>query len=144
MPWGPRTPGRHRSSAWGSPPRDRRRTYHKVCEVAARMHRVERLTRADYFDAALELLADGGVGALTIANLCDRLAVTKGSFYYHFPSIRAFHDAFLEHWETGRAYQLSEQVEAVSDPHDRIELLKRLGVAVHHEAESAIRGWART
>jgi len=108
------------------------------------MDRVERLTREDYFAAALGLLADGGVGALTIANLCDRLAVTKGSFYYHFAGIRTFHDAFLEHWETGRAYQLSEQVAAVSDPHERIELLKRLGVAVHHEAESAIRGWART
>jgi AcrR family transcriptional regulator len=105
---------------------------------------VEPRTPVDYFDAALDLLADGGAAALTIANLCDQLQVTKGSFYYHFASQPAFHAAFLEHWELGRSYQLSEQVDAVSDPLERIELLKRLGVAVHHEAESAIRAWARS
>jgi AcrR family transcriptional regulator len=105
---------------------------------------VEPRTQVDYFDVALDLLAEGGASALTIANLCDRLQVTKGSFYYHFASQPAFYAAFLEHWELGRAYQLREQVDAVDDPLARIELLKRLGVAVHHEAESAIRAWART
>ncbi len=105
---------------------------------------MEARTQVDYFDAALHLLAEGGATALTIANLCERLEVTKGSFYYHFASQPAFHAAFLEHWELGRSYQLTEQVEAVEDPLERIELLKRLGVAVHHEAESAIRAWARS
>jgi AcrR family transcriptional regulator len=98
----------------------------------------------DYFLAALDLLAEGGAAALTIANLCDRLGVTKGSFYHHFESQPAFHRAFLDHWLVERFAQLEQQVQAVPDPLERIELLKRLGVAVHHEAESAIRAWART
>ena len=103
-----------------------------------------RQSKDDYYRAALELLADGGVDALTMANLCARLGVTTGSFYAHFPSIREFHTAFLEQWAAGRVYQLREQVESTTDPLDRIDLLRRLAVAVHHEAESAIRGWART
>ena len=98
----------------------------------------------DYYRAALDLLAGGGVDALTIANLCARLDVTTGSFYSHFESIHAFHSAFLEHWAEGRIYLLKEQVDDVTDPLQRIDLLRRIAIAVNHEAESAIRGWSRT
>jgi AcrR family transcriptional regulator len=98
----------------------------------------------DYYGAALDLLAEGGVDALTIANLCVRLGVTTGSFYAHFPGIREFHLALLELWADGRIYQLQEHVDATPDALDRIDLLRRLAVGLNHEAESAIRGWART
>jgi AcrR family transcriptional regulator len=101
-------------------------------------------SKDDYYRTALELLADGGVDALTMANLCGRLGVTTGSFYAHFAGIREFHSAFLDQWEAGRVYQLKEQVDATPDPLERIDLLRRIAVAVNHEAESAIRGWART
>jgi AcrR family transcriptional regulator len=103
-----------------------------------------RQSKDDYYRTALDLLAEGGVGALTIANLCARLGVTTGSFYAHFAGIREFHTGFLEQWADGRIYQLKEHVDATPDPLDRIGLLRRLAVAVNHEAESAIRGWART
>jgi AcrR family transcriptional regulator len=103
-----------------------------------------RQSKDDYYRSALDLLAAGGVGALTIANLCARLGVTTGSFYAHFAGIREFHAAFLEQWEVGRVYQLDAQVDATTDPLERIDLLRRLAVALNHEAESAIRGWART
>jgi AcrR family transcriptional regulator len=101
-------------------------------------------SRDDYFRTALELLAEGGVDALTMANLCTRLGVTTGSFYAHFAGIRDFHTAFLEQWADGRVYSLREQVDATTDPLGRIGLLRRIAVSVNHEAESAIRGWART
>jgi AcrR family transcriptional regulator len=103
-----------------------------------------RQSKDDYYRIALELLADGGVDALTIANLCARLGVTTGSFYAHFAGIREFHIAFLEQWSMGRVYQLEEQIDATTDPVERIFLLRRLAVGLNHEAESAIRGWART
>jgi AcrR family transcriptional regulator len=103
-----------------------------------------RQSRDDYYRAALDLLADGGVDALTMANLCARLGVTTGSFYAHFGGIREFHAAFLEQWAEGRVYQLKEHVDATPDPLDRIALLRGLAVGLNHEAESAIRGWART
>ncbi|HEY3674204.1 MAG TPA: TetR/AcrR family transcriptional regulator [Acidimicrobiia bacterium] len=103
-----------------------------------------RQSKDDYYRAALDLLADGGVDALTIANLCTRLGVTTGSFYAHFAGIREFHTGFLEQWADGRVYQLKDYVDATPDPLDRVALLRRLAVGLHHEAESAIRGWART
>jgi AcrR family transcriptional regulator len=103
-----------------------------------------RQSKDDYYRSALDLLAEGGVDALTIANLCSRLGVTTGSFYAHFGGIREFHAAFLEQWEAGRVYQLQEQMDDTTQPLERIDLLRRLAVGVNHEAESAIRAWART
>jgi AcrR family transcriptional regulator len=103
-----------------------------------------RRSKDDYYRAALDLLAEGGVDSLTMANLCARLGVTTGSFYAHFAGIREFHMAFLEQWEAGRVYLLKEQVDCATDSLDRIDLLRRIAVGVNHEAESAIRGWART
>ncbi|HZP15714.1 MAG TPA: TetR/AcrR family transcriptional regulator, partial [Nocardioides sp.] len=67
-------------------------------------------SKDDYFRVALDLLADGGVDALTIANLCGALGVTTGSFYAHFSGIGDFHDALLEHWETGRTSSLQDEL----------------------------------
>jgi AcrR family transcriptional regulator len=103
-----------------------------------------RQSKHDYFRTALELLAEGGVSALTMANLCDRLGVTTGSFYAHFAGIREFHTAFLEQWADGRVYALKEQVADTTDPLERVNLLRHIAVSLNHEAESAIRGWAQT
>jgi len=103
-----------------------------------------RQSKEDYYRSALDLLAEGGVDALTIANLCGRLGVTTGSFYAHFAGIREFHAAFLEQWELGHVYQLKEQVDCAVDPLERLGLLRQLAIAINHEAESAIRGWSRT
>ena len=61
------------------------------------------LGKADYFDAGLELLASGGIGAVTISALCYRLGVTKGSFYHHFSSQTEFQDELLAYWASERA-----------------------------------------
>jgi AcrR family transcriptional regulator len=103
-----------------------------------------RQSKDDYYRTALELLAEGGVDTLTMANLCARLGVTTGSFYAHFGGIREFHTSFLEQWADGRVYALKEQVASTTDPLERIDMLRRIAVALNHEAESAIRGWART
>src|SRR2546430_8707265 len=101
------------------------------CARAGERHHM-RQGKDDYYRIALELLAEGGVGALTIANLCARLGVTTGSFYAHFGGIREFHTAFLEQWAHGRVYALEEQVDRTTDPLERIDLLRRIGVSLNH------------
>lgn len=105
---------------------------------------MERLSRKDYFEAALQLLAEGGSRLVTIGNLCDRLRVTKGSFYHHFESGPAFMRELLLYWETEYGQRLAEAALAVDDPLARIDVLKRLAGDLNHDAESAIRALART
>ena len=60
-----------------------------------------RLSVNDWITAGLELLADDGIGGVKIQRLCERLGVTKGSFYWHFTDLDAFLGAMAKHWEDG-------------------------------------------
>jgi AcrR family transcriptional regulator len=98
----------------------------------------------DYVRAALDVLAHSGSEGLTIAALCRRLAVTKGSFYHHFDGMPAFTTALLHYWETEHSDRLIATSKAVPDPVERIGVLTDIAVDLPHAAESAIRAWARS
>ena len=57
------------------------------------------LTTTDWLQAALEMLADAGIGAVKIVPLAKRLGVTSGSFYWHFHNRPELYDAILDYWE---------------------------------------------
>ena len=103
-----------------------------------------RLTRQDYVDVGFQLLATGGIGEVTIANVCGRLHVTKGSFYHHFESAPAFHRELLAYYEDEYARRRIEEVRAIAGTEDRLVGLLERGVERDHEAESALRAWSRT
>jgi AcrR family transcriptional regulator len=102
----------------------------------------EGLSRRAYFEAGLELLAEGGHDGLTIAALCDRLGVTKGSFYHHFVDIAEYVGLLLEHWEAEHATRLIALSESVTDPEERFDLLQGIAVGLPHGAEASIRAWS--
>jgi AcrR family transcriptional regulator len=105
---------------------------------------VERLSTADYYREALIVLEEWGSEALTIATLCERLAVTKGSFYHHFGSMPNFVVQLLAFWESEHSERLIAVSRAQRDPAARIALLIDLGVGLPHGSEAAIRGWGRS
>src|SRR5271154_4158732 len=79
-----------------------------------------RLSREDWERAALDAIADGGIGAVAVEPLAAALGVTKGSFYAHFPSRDALIDATLTRWERSHSASLSELAE-IADPAERLE-----------------------
>jgi AcrR family transcriptional regulator len=103
----------------------------------------DRLSRDDYFRAAMAILAEDGVAGLTTTRLCDRLQVTRGSLYHHFESGPAFHGALIDHWEQELVPGLLAAIDAV-EPHARIDLLQHVALHADHDAEKAIRAWAHT
>lgn len=89
-----------------------------------------RLSSADWEAGALDLLAEQGVSAVAVEPLARRLGVTKGSFYWHFPSREALLVAALERWEKTEQETVFGQLEAVSEPRARLKALFQL---VAHE-----------
>ena len=102
------------------------------------------VTREDYFDAAMSILATEGSGGLKIGSLCKRLKVTSGSFYGYFGSFDGFVADFLDSWEHAQTLRIVELSNAPDDPAERIHTMKELAFTVPHEAEAAIRSWAHT
>jgi len=99
-----------------------------------------RLSAADWEQAALDLIAKQGVGAVAVEALARQLGVTKGSFYWHFPNREALLKAALERWEKQDTDQVLGQVEPIADPRARLcELFRRTGrEAKSHAVYSAL------
>lgn len=105
---------------------------------------VDTNTAEDYFDAGMVLLAEGGPRALTVAAMCRRLAVTKGSFYHHFSGTSEFIRRLLCFWEN-HELRRTEEVAARAGAESPTELAKLAAAwGIRHEAETAIRALGRT
>lgn len=59
---------------------------------------VVHLTREDWINAALQIFAEKGIDAVRVEPLAQILAVTKGSFYWHFKNRKELHEAIIAHW----------------------------------------------
>ncbi len=103
--------------------------------TAERPERTGRLSADDWAQAALDLIAEQGVAAVAVEPLARRLGVTKGSFYWHFPSRDALLQAALERWEAVEQERVFGSLEAVSDPRERLRALFRV---VAHEFKSHV------
>jgi AcrR family transcriptional regulator len=84
-----------------------------------------RLSAADWEDAALATLAESGLAAVAVESLARRLGVTKGSFYWHFATREALLQAALERWERSDEHEVLAPIETVADPRERIRELVR-------------------
>src|SRR5438105_3790802 len=71
--------------------------------------KVVRLDAASWIAAGFDALADGGTDAVRVEPLAKALAITKGSFYWHFADRRALLDAMLTTWAEGRIAAIHEQ-----------------------------------
>ncbi|MGV0810714.1 TetR/AcrR family transcriptional regulator [Mycolicibacterium boenickei] len=100
------------------------------------------VSRESYFETGLDVLSDLGYGGLKLAEVCNRLGVTTGSFYHYFPNWAAYTRELIAHWRQARTLRVVEAVRADHDPHHRIETLIGETLALPHGAEAAIRVWS--
>ena len=100
-----------------------------------------RRTRRDFFNAAFELLEESGFPALTASALCDRLGVSRGSFYHHFDTFESFVAELLADWETRYSRDLIARAETVTDLNRRLNYHVELAAELPHGAEAALRAW---
>jgi AcrR family transcriptional regulator len=83
-----------------------------------------RLSRQDWVDAALQAIAEGGLAAVAVVPLAERLGATKGSFYWHLPSREALIEAALAAWEQTTTSAVIAEIDAASqDPRQQLRLL---------------------
>jgi AcrR family transcriptional regulator len=86
--------------------------------------RRKRLDQDVWVRAALEAIAEGGLTAVAVVPLAERLGVTKGSFYWHFPNREALIEAALADWEQSHTAAVITEIEAASsDPLEQLRLL---------------------
>lgn len=87
-----------------------------------------RLSKQDWLTAALTALAEGGVGAVAVEPLAQRLGMTRGSFYWHFADRNALLREALEWWEQQGTDAVIERVAEIADPRQRMRTLFRIAI----------------
>ena len=99
----------------------------------------QRLGPMDWIDAGLRALARSGFTALKADILAKSLGVSRGSFYWHFADVGAFHTAVLQRWREVALENVVAEIEGT--PGDRLQALLRRGFSARLNLESAVRAW---
>ena len=117
--------------------------------AAAKVRGGSRLTREEWIEAAIRVIALDGVEALRLDLLAARLNVTKGSFYWHFTDREALLQAVLQTW---RQRMTDDTVAYLAlkagTPLGRLRRIIRLAISARPDVpggplESALRDWGR-
>jgi AcrR family transcriptional regulator len=102
----------------------------------------DQLSAKDWLDQGLKTLAESGFTALKADPLAKAMGVSRGSFYWHFADIAAFHAAILEHWRDLAAERVIADLEADAGHENPLPLLLRRAFGARLALEKAVRSWA--
>jgi len=102
----------------------------------------DQLSAKDWLDAGLKALAANGFTALKAEPLAKALNVSRGSFYWHFADLAAFHAAVLGHWREVAAERIIADLEHAPNGEDPLRLLLRRTFSGRLALEKAVRSWA--
>ena len=105
------------------------------------------LAAKDWIEHANELLLDENIRGVQIATLCQRLGVTKGSFYWHFRSRHHLLEAILEAWRKKNTLNVMNRIVSVLTPlrslRGLLSLPRRPGSIRGARVEMSVRDWSR-
>jgi len=107
------------------------------------------LTREDWIDAAIDVMAKGSVEQVMIERLGAMMSVSRGSFYWHFHSRDELLQAILDRWTQTATLGVNEHLDRQEpDPARRLLLYMQLPLKSPRslraaDLELAILGWAR-
>jgi AcrR family transcriptional regulator len=105
----------------------------------------DQLSAQDWVDLGLKTLAKSGFTALKAEPLARAMGVSRGSFYWHFADIGAFHAAILTRWREVATEQIIAAVEAAKNNNkgeDPLAVLLELTFGSKLVLEKAVRSWA--
>ena len=100
------------------------------------------LSARDWLEQGLKTLARSGFTALKAEPLARAMGVSRGSFYWHFADVGAFHAALLRHWREIAAEQVIARVEQAAAGENPLPRLLRGAFGFKPDLEVAVRTWA--
>ena len=99
-----------------------------------------RLGPTEWVNAGLKALTRFGFAALKADTLASRLRVSRGSFYWHFAHVSAFHAEILRRWREIALENIVDEIDRAAE--NRLEALLIRAFSGGPEMERAVRAWA--
>jgi AcrR family transcriptional regulator len=104
----------------------------------------KRLTARDWIDFGLATLARAGFAALKADVLARKLGVSRGSFYWHFADLGAFHARVIERWKQVATEAIIADLERYDSREERFDALLRRALSGGAALEIRMRAWAES
>jgi AcrR family transcriptional regulator len=102
----------------------------------------DQLSARDWLQLGLKTLASQGFTALKAEPLARALGVSRGSFYWHFADLNAYHEAVLDHWRDVAAEQVIADLEGAAAGEIPLVRLLHNAFSGRLALEKAVRSWA--
>lgn len=102
----------------------------------------DRLSKSDWIDHGLRVLAAHGPRALKVGPMAARLKVSRGSFYWHFRDIGDFCDALLRAWQERLTDRVIRDLDARQGERGLLGRLLRAALSSERRLDRAMRSWA--
>lgn len=101
-----------------------------------------RLSPEKWINAGFAALCAEGPACLAAEPMARRLGTTKGSFYWHFKDVPAYHTALVRQWHTRALSDVMERLEAGESAETA---LRAFGHSIlNTPTESALRVWSQS
>lgn len=100
-----------------------------------------RLSPEKWITAGFDALCADGPIALAAEPMARRLGTTKGSFYWHFKDVPAYHAALVRHWHADALADVIVQLESTDSTDARLRNFGRN--ILNTKTEAALRVWAQ-
>ncbi len=100
------------------------------------------LSKRQWLEEGFALLSEFSQDKLTIQYLCDRLKVTRGSFYHHFQGINGYIKDLMTAWEEENTHMMVKEANVGNTPEESMELLAKAIMTRKQSIEAAIRSWS--
>ena len=103
---------------------------------------MSRLNKKDWINEGFEILEEFAQNKLRILYLCDRLSVTKGSFYHHFKNIDDYISELMKTWEEENTLDFIKEASKGNTPEEKMERLNLQVIQATQAVETSIRSWS--
>ena len=113
-----------------------------VCIFLLSLPTMSKLTKEIWLEEGLKILKEFAQNKIRILYLCERLKVTRGSFYHHFKDHEAFLAALAHAWKKQNTLDVAEQTLA-SAPEDQARTLALKAAQIDHDLDRAMRQFAQ-
>lgn len=100
-----------------------------------------RLSKNDWLKEGFKILKEFAQHKIRILYLCERLQVTRGSFYHHFKSINDYIEALMKKWEQEYTLEFIEEANKGNTPFDQLQILNAMIFQNEQTIEASIRSW---
>jgi AcrR family transcriptional regulator len=102
----------------------------------------DQLSATDWIKQGLKTLTVSGFTGLKADPLAKAIGVSRGSFYWHFADVEAFHAALLRYWRDIAVERIIADLESETTGGDALSQLIRRAFSVRSATEMAVRNWA--